>query len=842
MTKILSKEIALNGRWRTASDGAQIGANDFQVLRNIRYTEAGIRGVAGQTKINTTPLANATVNGIHFRKNQPSESHIVVDGADNKCYQNVTAIPGAGDFSATALYSTAGTQRGRYAIAPTGMLARCTGDKALLYGGTAYRCSGFIDYPLAANIYDYSEQVANTLTSSDQLAIIHATGAGPYVATFYIGSILPAAGFNLVMQTVNPQASIMTAYYWNGSAWTTVAGLGTLTDGTSGLTASGSVTFPDTSSVAKPTVVEKSFQYWTKVTVSAAGGNFSGVPKISNCTVVVPMQPVKDIWDGVGRTCAAFILNRDGNANSNYDFTSNVYSAYYDPEPGVTFPNYKTFIDIQGTILAAAGYLLFGFPERISGLMTYLAGDTVNTAAATIDLLDYWNGSAWTSLTTSMVDGTLDSTATKSMSKTGWITWDPPVGNLESKQTGLPGHQKIVPPGGTIAEQITDEIPLYYYRLSWSATLAACRLFYVQGIPAQFDVKGCTFPVQHAGRLFLCDFLNEDRNSVRYSAFNKTNVFNGEDSDKIPFGGDEALVAGASLYNRFGSTETSMLVLCKRGETWGLSGDEPSKWTKFQISDSIGCIAPQTMVGINIPSKEVTPGVSQNAAVWLSQRGLVLFSGASFTYLSDDIGDLFDSQKSTYIGDAALATCTGFHDPKRNEYHLLIPDTNEYVYSFRFGKWFEIARGSGNELSGGFPVQDTNGISHIFGYDDAGYLYRLENGTTFDGDTITQTFRHGDMALPEGSIMEYSQINWFLLIGKVGATSVTHNYYVDSALASSSPATISAVNSGKRLINVVTHGPDQQVTFHGNEFISTDPNFEPMFIGYRYTVFPREAA
>jgi hypothetical protein len=320
---------------------------------------------------------------------------------------------------------------------------------------------------------------------------------------------------------------------------------------------------------------------------------------------------------------------------------------------------------------------------------------------------------------------------------------------------------------------------------------------------------------------------------------------NGEDSDTLFFGGDEAVVATAALYNRYGSTETNTFVVCKKGETWVLSGDDPEKWTKFRVSNTIGCVAPMSMVAINLSPKESSQQVSFNAAVWVSARGVEVFSGGSITPVSDDILDLFDPSKSTYLGASSISSIYSFYDSIRSEYHMIVPGSYEYVWDTKRNKWFRIVRGT--ELYGGFPVADTNGYRYVYGFGNAGYVFRLENGTTFDGTSIAHTLRTGDMALPDGSIMEYSQIQWFMLIAKaktVTANNINMVYYNDTATAAYGSTTISPLRPGYRLINTVIQNQDIQTTFHGFEFsISTSDEttgFEPLYLGIRYTVFPRQ--
>lgn len=48
--------IPMTGAWKPRASGMQMGAGDFRTLTNMRYTQKGIRGVKGMSKVNTTLL------------------------------------------------------------------------------------------------------------------------------------------------------------------------------------------------------------------------------------------------------------------------------------------------------------------------------------------------------------------------------------------------------------------------------------------------------------------------------------------------------------------------------------------------------------------------------------------------------------------------------------------------------------------------------------------------------------------------------------------------------------------------------------------------------------------
>ena len=73
--------IPLHGRLRTSTDGTQLSEGDFQVLKNMRYGELSPQSIPGMTKINSSVIHATNLkprSGFHFRKSQPSETHVLV--------------------------------------------------------------------------------------------------------------------------------------------------------------------------------------------------------------------------------------------------------------------------------------------------------------------------------------------------------------------------------------------------------------------------------------------------------------------------------------------------------------------------------------------------------------------------------------------------------------------------------------------------------------------------------------------------------------------------------------------------------------------------------------------
>ena len=174
--------LPLSGRWRPALDGTELDEGDFQTLTNMRYGEKTPKSVTGMTKINSSVI-NATYlkprAGIHFRKDHPSESHFLVQAWNtgltaSRVYENTNAIPSTGNFTATQIWSdTTGAQVGRFSDAPDGCVAYTNGKESCIWGGSEYRCAGFLVGDLDGNImYDYSDIINNTLTDSENIATL----------------------------------------------------------------------------------------------------------------------------------------------------------------------------------------------------------------------------------------------------------------------------------------------------------------------------------------------------------------------------------------------------------------------------------------------------------------------------------------------------------------------------------------------------------------------------------------------------------------------------------------------------------------------------------------------
>jgi hypothetical protein len=175
----------------------------LQDIQNLRKDGKHFKGVKGHTKINTTVLPDLfVVNGFHFVKDAPAESHVIIYAADSNTpttghlFQNTTAIPSAGDFMTSAgstLYTpTVFTDGFRFSNAPSGNMVSSNAAETLIWGGnelpeTAFLTSSSTVNYTVTNSYDFSDILNNTSTAADQVANL-STGIDTYTKLLIHGN------------------------------------------------------------------------------------------------------------------------------------------------------------------------------------------------------------------------------------------------------------------------------------------------------------------------------------------------------------------------------------------------------------------------------------------------------------------------------------------------------------------------------------------------------------------------------------------------------------------------------------------------------------------------------
>jgi hypothetical protein len=670
---------------------------------------------------------------------------------------------------------------------------------------------GRIDEFRVSNVFRFDGQISVPL-------LPYSTNQSLEGCKVLIASTRPIKGAKWYVKNKNNIAdSYVSVSYWDGSKFSRVSNIidGTYSNATT-LSQTGSISFDSTLNVAKLRVIHDVLAFFYEFTFI----NISLETTIYSVTIDYEIQQVTDLWNGNFRSVIRAWFYENSLLDTPKDITSNVYTIDYNTESPYTYA------DIGG--MTQSGRIVYGSFVRLIGIyFSFPDPDHVNENVVSIKV-DYYDGSGWTEVG-SLVDGT--SSDGKTLNHSGYITWD------------------IIDKSDEFKTVISNKSELYYYGIRIysdveSVVLGDARLDYICGIETPVQIHPFRFSLMWQNRLWLCNDPYQNPNRILCSSYSTNIVFNGEDSGVLTFGDDEELVCGSTLYSRFGSNIYDNMVVFKKNATYLVDGTSIDTWTKYTVSDSIGCIAPLTLKKCDM-SYEVSQGITKHILVWRSSRGIEFFDGNSLSPVSDDIGNLFDPSSREYIDPQIYDTEneTSFYDDIYYEYHWIftnIDGLREFVYNLKYKKWYEISRGIGKELTCGFTVIDEVGNKYIYGGTKSGCIERLENGTTFDGNPIVCTLWTGDIEIIKSGnyVTKLRNLKLFAR-SKTSEALVAITHYADAEDVGTELQTITQTNTGSRLYQ--TKCPvNMDAVLHGLKYSVTTDNeksgFEPFMISGLFIV------
>lgn len=802
--------IELTGKLKTSVPPSQLGKGDFSTLTNMRYTDASVEGVEGMTLVDTMPVLCPTVTaGIHYRKDQPSESHILTQSFN--AGMSASRLADGFDY----IYGgAAGAGRGKFSLAPDGCVAFGDGKETLLWGGDEFRVAGFIvadkDDSVGnapTQIWDYTSEVNNPLSTSVDLAVVKSR----YI---HIASTRMLAGIKFYVSTPNASACTMAVSYWGGSSWVPVHAL---VDGTSvggkALAQTGSVTFEKATATIR--FFNNTSLYWYLIDLNGC----DVTTKISYATVNAPFQQITDVWDSIPRQIASFQAY-DGTKYSTY--TTNVFREDFVAGSATTYVDFNGFLTTQ--------HVLAGFTEKMMGIKFKIVPGYVNSATASMTV-SCWDGSAWNPLI--VFDGT--ATGGVTFSKSGVVTWTPPASGLE------------------FPTSVSNQDLFYYYKISFTGNLSANAIILdnIEAIPKQSTLDSFKFPAMFQNRLVLCNDQLGDKNSILISSRDTNCVFNGSDSTKLLFGDSTEIVAATNYFTRISNTYYENLVVLKNDSAWVVDGTTTSTFNVFNISRMYGCAAPATLAACDLGFTQ-SVGMARPVLIWVSSTGVVMWDGSTVFPIDGDVDDLFNPAKPTSLNFAKLSESFAWFDERRKEWHWCFAGhdsstvNKEMVFDLVRKKWFEIQRGT-HPLCYGFSVTDSNKSKQVYGFTTDGKVELLESGQTFDGDAITSTVETGD--IPLGGWMHQTAMRKVKVLAR--AKNSTPNqlnmlYYGDCATAATATQTYPMAATASTIIQPIRSVHWGNFTFHRFKLQLTTSNettgFEPVGIGVFYKLIREDVA
>jgi hypothetical protein len=620
---------------------------------------------------------------------------------------------------------------------------------------------------------------------------------------FLVGSKRPLQGVKLYISSGNAITSTMSVGEWQGASFTPLSVTDNTASGGKTLATTGSIGWT-ASGAAKPRYINGLSLYWYQFYFDA------GQASIYYVTIDAPMQAISNIWDG-SEQLAIKCLKYDGTTYKDYSIE-------------VADQSQSTYADFSSLATTHAIYLGFTEPQQAFDF-TFVSGSE-NATAATTMTVSLWNGANWQT-TTALNDGTM--TTTTSFSKGG-------VASFQGAAIG-----------GEFQTTISNEVPLYYYKIQFADTLDAdVKVSEIRGIPFPQAIPPYTFATMYQSRSILLNESSQYKNKLLYSAYETADVFNGDDSGSILIG-DSSEITGACTLSLVLTSALEQLIITKKNQTYRMFGNGPENWEIQLISGTTGCVAPKTMKTVSLPLDSQSNYIGRHIAIWQGSDGVYVTDGRTPSPIHNDIKNLFDKRSTTSINTSKIADSVGFIDHENLEYHWLFASgtsttlDKEYVFDLRRWKWYEIVRGTGKQLQHGFKVTDTYGNNYNYGTIDTGYVERLEYGNDFDGGNIVHTVQFGDIAFADIPLYETraQYVNLAMAAKSTTTNLVNYTHYVDTSLTGTT-ITMSPVSTGKRVANVVANINSIPGVFHSPKLTITTSNeaigFEPLYLGYFYKI------
>jgi hypothetical protein len=793
-------EYPFSGAWIPDEDPLKIGIHNFADLQNLRYTNSGLEGVQGYTRLTVDPLSRRLYrSGIQFSKviRDFIQSFVMVQSwanlvADSAVYIHTADIPEPRNFVPDPIWlDSPGSGLGRFATGQDGTVVYCNGVDSTIWGSYEHRVAALINYddPNPNGFrFDYTDRVTDVL--SDPPAILIRTAVQDI--WLLVGSTRPIQGIKFYVLNPNTGISTSTVEYWHGDAvWRSVSFLvdGTSVDGIT-MAQTGSMTFYPTHLAAHTRYDSDRQLYYYRVHIGATGTPLDPIT-LTYVTVDTPMQPIVDIWDGVDRKPVVFtattstvvnlkgpwigattVYNKDDSVtfnsvtyvSSRFDNMNNqpdISPAFWALYQGITTKDYTLEVQnpssadapVAADISGPALEMLVGFETKQVGLRFKLITDRVNNFPSVL-LVSFWNGADWIPVQI-QADTTRNEFGTQSLHQSGVLSWSIPL--------NVQGEFKYT----------TNGVTGYFYKLNTSADFGSNVLLdTISGIPAQrwereHPIPGYGFPFTFAGRYMLARLHSTgELNRIDYTAPLEADVWNGKESSDqgkaIFIGQREALTAAIEMTNRYAGNLTALAVVLKASETWILQGNSPDNFQEFIVNDEVGCPVPLSLTLADVPSVADQQAL-RNIALWCSNKGPMMFDGTvllamRFPQQDGSISSIDRyfrpiAQQQDAVNTDAFERGCGWYNTQWSEYNLLLPcgagavECNTWlVADMRRKKWYRKVPVAYPQMV--LTVHDTRGAVYNYGGVDSGHLLVLENGTTWDGFDMTHRVLTADA--PQG--------------------------------------------------------------------------------------------
>ena len=724
-------------------------------------TLGGWKARKGSILHNTTALeSGSAIKSLHTYKNSKQGDYHFLTQVNSKLYvstENPPTVSGA--TFGTDLGVTVGATPGFSCIVGERFFYADGSGRPIVWGGDNPYPLGFLVYDASTDSFiDYTREVTDGRPDTSAVMLPEANDRA------YIITSEPCEGFVVDLGTgVNTNASALTVKSWRGGDFVTVSNLvdGTLSAGAT-FALDGTVTWTRSTSDAMRLVRGLIMGYVYELTWSVA---------LSTSVNIVSLKVKQDACNMTNKWDGAFEWV------SGVKFYDESLGQYIDYLGKLTSDSLSMYLDLSEATIS--DYLYFKTLDPCTALYIGVVDEYGNTADAQIDLIEYWNGSSFTTVG-AFIDEAKDGAGDSSFAQCGML-W--------LNAAAIAPRRKVFQ---------GDNVPGYWYRISWDAALSTdCRIYMLACafLPISLPVyKGC---LGFKNRLFLWGDP-EFPNRLRFSARNMPDCFCGTDSGYTDAVGDASeILCAVEFYNE--------LLVFKKTSIYLLEGDNPFTFGYLQLSSTVGLASPQTarVVEVGFPSMHKDEPMS--IATFQDVDGVYVVDGRKPRKVSVPYVDhYFNNESSSCIAAASIENRAAFIDPLNNEYHLLLP-SSELVYNFVTDEWYppwerEI------DLTCGIVLRGTDGRYYTYGGTAGGHVMRLEY------DTTDKSTSNADVAIPhsiktraisaepdKGPSMRFTLRRLWAELKAQTAGTITTKLFRNQATSGTTlslPSAMSMVNSG----------------------------------------------
>ena len=650
----------------------------------------------------------------------------------------------------------------------------------------------YVGSPYFQNLADYTEIMNNTLTSTGNTATV---GNSTDYKYFLVGSTRPIKGLKITTTSGAFTTGTLSGTYFNGYKMNSITNL-TVTTASSVDT----VTFDDTSSDAKPILINGYYLFFYRFELS------TGSVTISHITLNAIMQNTVDLWDGIYRTCTKFIFKKyESSKYVDYEYTLEaaeraIRNYTYDE----TASQFKASLDGIIPIGRNVGGTDKGLNEDDNDYIEVMFEEPmcafrweINKAEIGGDInsmtIWFWDGNQYVQAQNiyDTIKNDVGGTANYYMLERGGIQFFE-IPQYSADATAYTGVER---------ESEINGVRGYKYKITW--TRESGQHFFLTlildqftGVPRYREIKELyLFPFMYKNRAMWGNSLSDkEYNRVDFSKYSSPDTYNGEDASgtsherSLRFGDNRELTSAIEVYGIYGDTADTLALFFKENETYILTGDNPETFRIFTLSTTIGNPAPLSLASTASILNKDNASISTNVVLWISNKGPCMYIGNTI-YAIPGLEPYFDPNDALYLGASYIKEARGWCDPIYSEYNVIVPngtgntDKIWFVYDLVRHKWFR-KKPTSDFPSGAIIIEDSNGNKYAYGYCSTGYLMRLDNGLLWSAENkIVNVVKSADMVL-SGSLWHESTVRQLRILHEHNPDGViTVRHYIDGNTA-----------------------------------------------------------